>query len=239
MVNASSTIIPTNESILTKAGDGDQESSPTTPPDDDEFFIRRTLEQDVERGIELLYRRYFGPLCTHTVRFVRSRETAEDIVSEIFYQFYTEQLFLKITSSYRAYLFKAVRNRAYNHLRREFGRRTPLDETISLPESESYQPDAITQYEELYQDMERAINTLPIQRRKIYLLHHFGGKPAGEIAEELHLSVRTVEGQVYRAHQAIRQIMRVKWLLSIALMVLPQTAIFMGFCGAIQPHFIH
>lgn len=208
-------------------------------PEDDEFFIRRTLEQDVERGIELLYRRYFGPLCTHTVRFVGSREIAEDIVSEIFYQFYAEQLFLKITSSYRAYLFKAARNRAYNHLRREFGRKTPLDENHSPPESESYQPDAITQYEELYQDMEKAINTLPIQRRKIYLLHHFGGKPAGEIAQELQLSVRTVEGQVYRAHQAIRQIMRAKWLLSIVMLVLPKMDVVTGLWDGLHSPFIH
>ncbi|RRB03690.1 RNA polymerase sigma factor [Larkinella rosea] len=195
--------------------DPDDPQAAGAMPSDDEFFIRKTLEQEPERGVELLYSRYFQPLCTHTVRFVGSREVAEDLVSEIFYQFYTEQIFQKITSSYRAYLFKTARNRAYNYLRWELSRKMPLEETDHPNWQESQLPDAITQYEELYQDVEKALNTLPIQRRKIYLLHQFEGKRFKEIAGELQISVRTVEVQIYRASKAIRQLLKEKWLISI------------------------
>lgn len=163
--------------------------------------------------MELLYNRYYQPLCTHAVRFVGSREVAEDLISEIFYQFYSEKIFQQITTSYRAYLFKTARNRAYNYLRWELGRKTPLEESDHPPSQESQQPDAITQYEELYQDVEKAINTLPLERRKIYLLYQFEGKRLKEIAADLQLSVRTVEVQVYRASQAIRKLLKEKWVL--------------------------
>lgn len=192
----------------------DQDSNlPRSPSSDDELFIRKTLLEDPQRGVELLYRRYYQPLCTHTVRFVGSRQVAEDLVSEIFYQFYAEGIFNQITTSYRAYLFRTARNRAYNYLRWELSRKSPLDDTTPFPIQESRQPDAITQYEELCQDVERAINTLPLERRKIYLLYQFEGKKSRDIADDLQISVRTVEAQLYRASQAVRKLLKDKWLL--------------------------
>lgn len=185
--------------------------------EEDETFIRLTLAQDPAEGMELLFRRYYQPLCTHAVKFVGSRDAAEDLVSDIFYQFYSRQLYLTVATSYRAYLFQSVRNRGYNYLRWELNRKNSLEETADFASPESQQPDAVTQYEELYQDVERAINTLPIQRRKIYLLFQFDGRPAKEIAEEMGLSVRTVEVQIQRARQAIRQLVRDKWFLAIFL----------------------
>lgn len=199
--------------LETTSGEGSGESQLPPKPDDNEILIRHTLSVDPEQGVELLYRRYYQPLCTHAVRFVGSREIAEDLVSEIFYQFYADKIFQQINTSYRSYLFRTVRNRAYNYLRWELSRKTPLEEKDYPSAQESQQPDAITQYEELYQDVEKAINTLPIERRKIYLLYQFEGKRFKEIASDLKLSVRTVEVQVYRASQAIRKVLKDKWLL--------------------------
>lgn len=201
----------------------DEQPSPTSPSfGNDELFIRKAIQEDPQQGMELLYKRYFQPLCTHAVRFVGSREVAEDLVSEIFFQFYSDELFLKITYSYRAYLFKMVRNRAYNYLKWELSRKSPLEEASPVSVQEYRQPDAITQYEELYQDVEKAINTLPVERRRIYLLYQFEGKKLKDIAEDLHISVRTVEAQVYRASQAIRKLLKDKWLLITMISMLEQ-----------------
>ncbi|GAB2777904.1 hypothetical protein GCM10027275_21470 [Rhabdobacter roseus] len=217
MVQASSFYRKTDETFLHKTDMGAEKPKLA---DDDELFIRRTLEEDPERGVELLYKRYYQPLCTHAVKFVGSREIAEDLVSDVFYQFYSKNIFQQITTSYRAYLFKTIRNKGYNYIRWELSRNAPLDENYESPIPEAQQPDAITQYDELYQDVEKAINTLPIQRRRIYLLFHFEGKALKEIAQELQISVRTVEVQVYRARKAIRQLIQDKWLLSALLALL-------------------
>lgn len=184
---------------------------------DDELFIRKTLETNLRLGVELLYKRYYQPMCTHAVKFVGSREIAEDLVSEIFFQFYTNQTFSEIDSSYRLYLFRTVRNRAYNYLRWDLSRKADLTEACQKPILDEQQPDQISQFEELYHDLEEAVNKLPIERRRIYLMQKFEGKKYREIAVELNLSVKTVDVQLNRANQYIRNLLKDKWLLSASL----------------------
>ncbi|MBC7922303.1 MAG: RNA polymerase sigma-70 factor [Ferruginibacter sp.] len=182
---------------------------------DTELFIRRAFESDARLGSELLFRRYYVPLCSHAVRFVGAKAIAEDLVSDVFCQFYAEQIFQTITSSYRAYLYKTVRHRAFNYLRQTCRRNTGLDEAQYHLTAETQQPDAITHYEELYQDVERAIQTLPVQRRRIYLMHRFEGKKYAQIANELGLSVRTVEVQIRQASHYLRNLLKDKWFLLV------------------------
>ena len=128
---------------------------------DDELFIRRTLEDNPRLGLELLYKRYYQPMCTHAVKFVGAREVAEDLVSEIFFSFYSNNTFIEINTSYRLYLFRTVRNRAYNYLRWDLGRKAELSEAAQKPILKELQPDQISQFEELYHDVEEAVNKLP------------------------------------------------------------------------------
>ena len=188
---------------------------------DNELFIRRAFEQDARLGCELLFRRYYDALCSHAVRFVSSKAIAEDLVAEIFCQFYDQQVFQTITSSYRAYLYKTVRHRAYNYLRQTFRRDTGLEEVHYQGVADAQQPDSITHYEELYQDVERAIQKLPLQRRRIYLMHRFDGKKYAEIADELGLSPRTVEVQIRQASHHLRDLLRDKWFLLLLWGIMP------------------
>ncbi|MFN4145710.1 MAG: RNA polymerase sigma-70 factor [Runella sp.] len=183
---------------------------------DDELFIRQAFEADFRQGVELLYKRYYQPLCTHAIRFVGSKEIAEDLVSEVFFQFYAQQTFQHITTSFRLYLFSTVRHRAYNCLRWELSRKADLTEILHRPIFVEQQPDQVSQYEELYHAVEQAVNSLPLERRKIYLMRKFEGKKYQEIADELNLSIKTVDVQLYRATQYIRKLLKNKWLISLA-----------------------
>ncbi len=180
---------------------------------DGERFIRNAFRTDARLGCELLYRRYYRPLCSHAVRFVYSKAAAEDIVSEVFCQFYAKGVFERIDTSFRAYLYRSVRSRAYNYLRREMSRTADLTGAVYLLTGDTQQPDSITQYEELYHDLENAINTQPVQRRKIYLMHRFENKKYAEIAAELQLATKTVEVQIRKASHFVRDLLRSKWTL--------------------------
>lgn len=187
---------------------------------DDELFIRKVMAEDSKLGVELLYRRYYQPLCSHAVKFVGSKSVAEDLVSDIFCQFYQQNVFADITTSYRFYLVRTVRNRAFNYLKQQLNRQTvgdESDEASDLVISAGDAPDSQIQFEELYHDVQQAINALPIDRRRIYLLNRFEGKKYQEIADELKLSVKTVEVQLYRANKFIRNLLRNKWYLLLVL----------------------
>jgi RNA polymerase sigma-70 factor (family 1) len=180
---------------------------------DSEMILKKTFELDLNQGMELLFHWYYRPLCSHAIRYVSSKEIAEDIVSDIFYQFSANQVFQNIAGSYRAYLFTSVRHRAFDYVRMEMRRSTSLQSADLIAIQSEQQPDHVTQYEELYNDVENAINSLPQKRRKIYVMHRFEGKKYQEIAAELNLSPRTVEAQMYHALNQVRKIIRTKWFL--------------------------
>lgn len=178
-----------------------------------EKLIQQAFQNNPDEGIQRLFHCYHALLCSHAVRFVSSRAIAEDIVSDIFYEFHVRQLYHTITSSYRAYLFASVRNRAFDYVRREIHRNDSLDQATHVSIPAAQEPDSIIQYEDLYRDVESAIEAMPVKRRQIYLMHRFEEKKALEIAGELGVSIRTVEAHLYQALRQMREQLRSKWFL--------------------------
>ena len=141
---------------------------------DSATFLKATFEQNPGKGLELLFRRYYNPLCSHAVRFVYSKQIAEDLVSEVFFQFYRTKAYENITSSYTSYLFRSVRNECYTYMRREFGKMASLEaneeNTISTYHQ---QPDAEIHYNNLFMKVNEVIARLPMQCQKVFLLSRF------------------------------------------------------------------
>jgi RNA polymerase sigma-70 factor (family 1) len=180
---------------------------------DDEILLRNQFEQNPEKGCALLFRRYYVNLCNHAIRFVHSREVAEDIVSEIFAAFWQNQTYLQVNTSYRAYLYKSVRHRAYNHLKWQMKFTDSPDTVVRTADYQS--PDEALHYTELHQKIETVVMNLPPQCRRAYLLKRVEGKKYNEIAEELKISSKAVEALVSRALSRLRKELTVHWMLCL------------------------
>lgn len=176
-----------------------------------EILIRKAFEDNFDTGIEYLFRWYYEPLCGHAIRYVSSKEIAEDIVSDMFCTLYSKKSVSHIKSSFRAYLFTWVRNSAFNYVKLEMGRSSSIETAELVANQDGQQPDDITQFEDLYHDIERVLNAMPQRRRKIYVLHRIEGKKYSEIAGELDISKNTVKEHMYQALQQIRESIRKKW----------------------------
>lgn len=188
--------------------------------DNGEFFIHRAMEQDPRQGCSLLFRQYYTPLCSHAARYVYSREIAEDVVAQVFCDFWERQIFRQISFSYRAFLFKAVRNRAIDYLRVELGRKaTDNLGDVQLESSFSQSPEAQMAFDELSQLIQRAVETMSPQCKRVFLMSRFEGKKIAEIAESLQLSPRTVETHLTRALTLLRTLLRNHGVLLILLSV--------------------
>ena len=186
-----------------------QDANSSVGWDDKELFIRKVFEEDPKKGCELLFKRYYQTMCSHAVRFVYSKEVAQDLVADIFCVLWQKQLYLNITSSYRAYLFTAARNRSLKYLRKEFGRIdnqidvADLDHSSALPT-----PQQLMQYNELYAKIEKSIQALTPQCQKVFLMNRFEGKKYQLIADELSVSIKTVEAHVSKALDSLRKAVR-------------------------------
>jgi len=173
-----------------------------------EVFIRKVFVDDPQKGCELLFKWYYQPLCSHAVRFVYSKQIAEDIISDIFYTLLEKQVYRHITRSYRAYLFAAARNRSLKHLQREFGKGNSLD-LDSLPSASGPpSPQETLLYDELLRKIELAIQQLAPRNQEVFLMNRFEGRKYEQIARELSISVKAVEAHISKALGHLRNAIR-------------------------------
>jgi RNA polymerase sigma-70 factor (family 1) len=188
---------------------------------DEELLVKKTFDSDPQAGCEILFQKYYSILCSHAVRFVYSREVAEDIVSDIFCKFWSDQIYLSINTSYRAYLFKAVRYRAYNYVKWELGKK---DNTVLLEDFNhcvsSLKPEQTMLYDELAGEIGHIIDTLPTQCKRVFLLSRFENKKYLEIATELGVSVKAVEAHISKALEILRKSLKSKDLLALVILAL-------------------
>jgi RNA polymerase sigma-70 factor (ECF subfamily) len=174
----------------------------------DEWFLRKTFEQDARQGCSLLFRKYYVPLCSHTVRYVYSKEIAEDIVAQVFCDLWENRLYEQVHFSYRAFLYRMVRNRAVDWLRKELGKNR-LENLVALSlETPQLLPEQLMLYDELVTTIQEAVEALPPQCKKVFLLSRFEGQKNQEIAEHLQLSKRTVETHISKALFTLRQVLK-------------------------------
>lgn len=198
----------TNRQHGLRSDDANSDSSTTTFIDS-ELFIRQTFDSDPRKGYELLFKRYYEPLCSHAVRFVYAKEIAEDLVIEVFSQFWQKQLQQAVTTSYRAYLFTIVRHAAFAHLRKEFGREIPTEDFSELvSDAAPSTPQQELQFNELYLKIEQVVRSLPPQSQKVFIMSRFEGKKNALVADELQISVKTVEGHITKVLSILRQALR-------------------------------
>ena len=171
---------------------------------DSELFIRNAFAESSRQGCELLFRRFHQVLCSHAVRYVYSRELAEDIVSDVFCKFWENKSYESVTHSYRYYLFRSVRNESLNYLRQRFLKDEGIEAAMAQTSPMGQNPEYITRYEEVSARVEQLVESLPPQCRKVFLLNRFEGLKYREVANKLGMSIKTVETHMSKAIAMMR-----------------------------------
>ncbi len=174
---------------------------------DDEAILRTAFKNNPEEGFEMVFRRYYKPLCSHAVRYVYSKEIAEDIVSDVFINFWKNNNYQNVKISYRAYLYQALRNTIYNYLKSEYGKRAnsflSINKEIDEVKEEST-PQKMLLFDELTIKIRETVNAFSPQCQRVFILSRYEGKKNREIAEELNIKIKTVEAHMMKALSALK-----------------------------------
>lgn len=165
------------------------------------------LQKGNTYAYELIFRRYYVSLCGFATRFVQQPESSEEIVQDIFLKLWEKKGTLSIEISLKSYLFRAVYNGCNNYLAHtqvknryiSFARESILrNEYLSDPVMDSLA------YKELNEKITESIEKLPPECKKIFKMSRFDGMKYAEIAENLQISIKTVETQISRALLRLR-----------------------------------
>lgn len=153
---------------------------------------------------ESVFNLYYSGLIVYANHFTGQMEISEDIVHDVFIALWEKWESLQMNST-KAYLFSSVRNRCLNHLeqlkvRNEYQEIILQKGDITGQLTWEYYVES-----ELQEHIERAIQKLPPQCQKIFIMNRFDGKSIAQIAEELNISPRTAEKHIEVALKKLRQ----------------------------------
>ncbi len=172
-------------------------------PNHSDEDILHLLAQNSEQAIDLLFRQYYTTLCQHIYRIIPDGSKVEDLVQDVFYELWRKRDQLTIKTSIAAYLRRAARNKALNHIRDQ---RMQFEDEEHHPHLESKFTSSIQQIEvqELQNLIHTAIEALPERCRMVFSLSRFEEMSYQEIADALNISIKTVENQISKALKLLR-----------------------------------
>jgi len=151
-----------------------------------------------------IYLDNFPALHRYAYTIVNDRELAEEMVHQVFLKILERKEPLKIHTSVKAYLFRSVNNECLNHLKHQNVKQNYQNYATDNKENHVETPSGMLAYKELEKCLTEAINTLPEQCRTIFQLSRFEELKYMEIANQLGISIKTVESQMSKALKRLR-----------------------------------
>lgn len=155
----------------------------------------------------MLFRKLYRPLCVHARTYLTSREEAEEVVQSVFIGFWEKRDTITIDSSLSSYLYRSVRNHALNVLKHDAVKRRHAEYAVTAMQ-ESDESQFMLETEELQRKISAALAKLPDQCGLVFRMSRYKEMKYAEIAQELGISVKTVENHMGKALKIMREELR-------------------------------
>lgn len=167
----------------------------------DKANTRKCLQKIAREGnhqaFKALYRSYFRRLFLFCLPLIRSKESAEEIVNDVFVHIWEKRAMLEEVDNIEVYLYVAVKNRAFDYIRKSSSNKTEdISEIASQSITFTLDPEQLMITAEMKKKIEIAISQLPPRCKLIFKLIKEDGLKYKEVAAVLDISIKTVEAQL-------------------------------------------
>ncbi|AYL95716.1 RNA polymerase sigma-70 factor [Mucilaginibacter celer] len=156
-----------------------------------------------EATFEGVYKHFIRPLHVYAISILRDEDTAKGMVQNVFLKLWERRERLQFSGSIKAYLYGAVYNECLNNLRHQ---KVKVDHQQHVWYMTKDNADESTGMEllDLKEKLQQAMNELPEKCRTVFQLSRFEDLKYQEIADELGISIKTVENQMGKALKTLR-----------------------------------
>jgi len=166
-------------------------------------WVNAVRDGDVD-AFNQLFNRYGGGLYRFSYGYLKSKDEAEDVVQDVFMKIWDNRRNLNPDLSFSSYLFKI----AFRHIHvlfQKIGRnRGFYHELIFDSIDQSANLDDLINFQSLLELVDQIIDHLPSRQKEILIKRRKTGLPIKEIAEELGISVKTVENHLTEALKTLK-----------------------------------
>lgn len=171
--------------------------------DEEKLFVSM-MKAGNSYAFEKLYFKYCKKLYNFVFSICKNREDTEGLVQLVFMKVWEKRSEIDPELSFSGYIFRIAKNSLLNRLKKKVNERVYMDYLLSRPEDLSNSVEKNINFLELNLEIERLINNIPEKRRKIFLLSRMEGLTYREIAEKLNISVNTVNTQISKTLEELR-----------------------------------
>lgn len=144
--------------------------------------------------------------------YVSSEEDAENIVHDVFLEIWEKRDALSFDINLVAFLFTSIKNKCIDHLRHKIivekavqiiQEDQVVDLQMKINSLKAFEHDIFSD-SNIESLLEEALNSLPQKCREIFIKSKIEGKKHKEIADELNISIKTIENQMTIAYKKLR-----------------------------------
>lgn len=188
---------------------------------EDQILIEQLNASSIE-AFSALYDKYAGMVFNFTHAILKDTYLSEDITQSCFALMWSRRASISPDGNVPAWLYVVARNAVFKELRRQVTASKYIDyvsnsDGVRQEEFETGDTGDTVDTAVILAEAEAAIAALPESRRMIYKMRFIEGLSVHEISERLDISPKTVETQIARAKNAIRQ--RISELLMLAVIL--------------------
>lgn len=170
-----------------------------------------------EAAFSCLFDDHYTSLCFFANKYLSDMDEARSLVQQVFIDLWMKREKILVNYSVKSYLYKTVKNRCIDVLRKEKNS-TEISESV---ENLSHTPFRdLMEEAELNDRINASINQLPKKCREIFMLCRFEGLKYSEIAEKLGISVKTVEMQMGIALKKLRKFLSDYQMINLLIFIL-------------------
>lgn len=168
----------------------------------DEQLVR-LLQSSDEVAFTELYDRYWEKMLIRANMQLQSPEDAEEIVQDIFIRLWRRRETIDIRHTFHTYIASILKYECYRLLAEKKARKL-VTQYGDLPEKMDHSTEQWLDYESLRAELERTVQQLPEKCRIVFRLSREQGLTEKQIAENLQLSPKTIQTQMYRALKKLK-----------------------------------
>ncbi len=180
--------------------------------DENEQILILKLKNGEKAVFESIFHNYYCVLLAFTKEYLPDLDVARDIVQETFITLWEKKEILNSDTNLKAYLFTISRNKSLNYLKRRqlenkitnatAARQAEIYLNYYALKDQSAEQIYKAEFEQLIAE---GIQSLPEQCRKIFYLSRLQYRKNQEIANQLNISIKTVESHITKSLKILRE----------------------------------
>ncbi len=168
-----------------------------------DYKLLEWLKKGSLEAYEVLFKKYYKVLCLQAILLLGDNVAAEDLVQELFIEFWSKKSYRQIDYSLKAYLYRAVRNKCINRIRKN---KVLKEKKYSYKEYRLKERRTMDVEEnDLAEYIHCLVQELPVQRMRAFTLVYMENKKYQEAADEMGISINSVKTHLKLALRVLRE----------------------------------